>query len=195
MEMPGLDRTIFYWINSWPEFFAPLFAFLSDATKIWPGRVLLLICLIYCLWNPRLRAAAILGLICFPIANEICDLLKNGLQMKRPSVELVDAIVRGNRLTSFGTASAHSANMACFAAAFAGFDRRWGIGWAVIAFLVGLSRIYNGVHYPSQVLLGWTVGALVGWLGVLVARRIIQSKASVAPEPVEPSPADGGTSG
>lgn len=193
--VPGLDRQIFYWINGWPEFFAPLFAFLSDATKIWPGRILLALVLAYCLWQPKLRTPALIGVLCFPIANEICDILKNGLQMKRPCVELADAIVRGKALTSYGTASAHSANMACIAAAFLGFDRRWGVAWAVVAVLTGLSRIYNGVHYPSQVLFGWAVGAAVGLLAVWIVRRVQARRARVAAETVEPGPSDGAAQG
>lgn len=37
--------------------------------------------------------------------------------------------------------------------------------------LVGFSRLYLGVHYPSDVLAGYCVGAVFVWIGTKVAKR------------------------
>src|SRR5258706_540917 len=52
---------------------------------------------------------------------------------------------------------------------------------ALLSFLVGASRVYLGVHYPSDVLAGWTVGlawALLCW----TVARYLQVRGSVEPE-------------
>jgi len=58
---------------------------------------------------------------------------------------------------------------AAFAIAFAvlAFSRRAGIGFLVVATLIGLSRVALGLHYPSDVV----AGMLVGWISALVVTR------------------------
>ena len=65
--------------------------------------------------------------------------------------------------------SGHSA--ASFAAAWALFRterRQWGVPALVLAALISLSRLYVGVHYPTDVLLGALIGVVVAQAAVAI---------------------------
>ena len=54
--------------------------------------------------------------------------------------------------------------------------KRWSWLALVFAFLMGLSRIYLVVHYPSDVLGGLIVGTIAGVIGTLVAQNLIPKR-------------------
>ncbi len=170
-----MDRAIFHWINRWPESFAPAMrAFSEGLDSPWTKGLLALVVVALLAAGKDTRRAAILALLAFPLADGATNVLKHAFPAARPCNDptLADCILRIGAAQSSGTASAHSANMAAVATVFLLTLRLFGLPWALLAVLVGLSRIYNGVHYPWQVGLGWTVGVLVAVFVVLVGRRV-----------------------
>ena len=165
--MRDIDRAIFGWINHWPESLAPIFLFFSEGIKTKAVRIgLTLLIIVLIAWNAKTRKTVLLALVAWPLANGLTDQLKNVFQMARPDVDYPEAITRVHLLTSYGTASAHAANMAAIAFVFTYYLKGWGAIWIAVALITGLARIYVGVHYPSQVLLGWVCGAFCGLLVV-----------------------------
>ncbi len=65
--------------------------------------------------------------------------------------------------------SDHTAAAFALATSFLSFNKKWGKWFLVGAFLIGLSRVFVGVHYPLDIFVGGLLGT-----GVAVAvRRII----------------------
>jgi undecaprenyl-diphosphatase len=50
----------------------------------------------------------------------------------------------------------------------------------LVIFLVGLSRVWLGVHYPTDVLAGWTAGAVIVLLFARLSRRVSPEPAAEA---------------
>jgi undecaprenyl-diphosphatase len=71
--------------------------------------------------------------------------------------------------------SGHAAGSFAFAVFVSRLDRR--LAWLLVplAFLVALSRVALGVHYPSDVLAGALLGAALGWIGAIIYERRLPS--------------------
>jgi membrane-associated phospholipid phosphatase len=86
-----------------------------------------------------------------------------------PTVQLHDVGVGG-----YGLPSGHSQNaVVLWGSIAAGFRKTW--LWVlaiVLVVLIGFSRVYLGVHFPTDVLGGWAVGAVLLALYVALGPRI-----------------------
>lgn len=98
------------------------------------------------------------------ISNSLNAILKIIFHGPRPF--FYDGRVRAlTTETSFGIPSGHAQNSAAvwgLLAIHAG-GGWWVVGAIILVFLIGLSRLYLGVHFPTDVLLGWLAGALLVW--------------------------------
>jgi undecaprenyl-diphosphatase len=95
---------------------------------------------------------------------------KGAFRRARPLLEAVPVLRRLRRqpvTSSFP--SGHSASAAAFAAGAALESPGWGAAVAPVAASVAFSRVYTGVHYPSDVLAGCALG--VG--AALVVRALV----------------------
>ena len=65
-----------------------------------------------------------------------------------------------------------NAAFACMVPAFLLGKKSWSWLCLLFAFLMGVSRIYLVVHYPSDVLGGLIMGTIAGLLGVLIMKHL-----------------------
>lgn len=171
-SLNSLDTRLFLAINGWHNsFFDPIMYWFSDKL-IWVPMYLLIVFLI--VWRYKTKGLLILLFVGILIA--LCDqtashLIKNLALRLRPSHEPALAglihLSKAGPGGLYGFVSSHAANAVGLATFlylvlddwFKGL-KYWLMIWAV---LVSYSRIYNGVHYPGDVIGGAAVGLLLGW--------------------------------
>lgn len=102
--------------------------------------------------------------------------IKDTVQRARPGDNTeISAVVR-SPYGGYSFFSNHAANMFAFAVFVSAFfvSLRWPL--IFVAALVGYSRIYNGVHFPSDVLFGALFGITLGIVFSSGARRWLNIK-------------------
>jgi membrane-associated phospholipid phosphatase len=92
----------------------------------------------------------------------IADMLKHGLGRLRPFNRLPDALVLVGKSGSFSMPSSHALNWFLGTIIAFAYYRKSIYYMLPLAVIVSFSRIYNGVHYPGDVLAGAVIGAGTG---------------------------------
>ena len=133
---------------------------------------------LFVLRENKKKALIILGLTALTVA--ISDPFSSQILKKifaRPRPCNPEFFVEGGRFLlgmrdSYSFPSSHSMNMFAIATLYTCFyPKRW-IYFFAFASMIGYTRVYCGVHYPSDVLGGAVLGCLIGW-GVYLAYRKI----------------------
>ncbi|POX50861.1 phosphoesterase [Streptomyces sp. Ru71] len=129
--------------------------------------------------TPRGRRAAARGVASLALASLTINTLgKRSVRRARPvldPVPLVRQLKRQPITTSFP--SGHSASAAAFATGVALESPAWGAAVAPVAFSVAMSRVYTGVHFPSDVLAGAALGAGAAF----AVRGLVPTREQLAP--------------
>ncbi|MDT0409744.1 MULTISPECIES: bifunctional phosphatase PAP2/diacylglycerol kinase family protein [Streptomyces] len=129
---------------------------------------------LYATRSPRARRAAVRGLVSLGLASATVNTIgKRAVRRARPlrdAVPLVRQLKRQPLTTSFP--SGHAASAAAFAAGVTLESRALGALVAPVAFSVAASRVYTGVHYPSDVL----AGAALGVGAALAVRGLVPTR-------------------
>jgi undecaprenyl-diphosphatase len=111
--------------------------------------------------NPQIARGFLLGgLFAFAIELPLYKLLKKGIKRDRPCEALSNVYRRISPSDQFSFPSGHTSAAFVMATLLSYFFPSLSIPLFIWALLVGFSRIYLGVHYPSDILAGIVVGIL-----------------------------------
>ena len=171
-----LDVTIFRLING--RLHTP---FLDVAMRLVTTQenwyvVLLIAWVALIIWGGhRGRMAAAMLVVAVALSDQItCSLLKPLVARLRPcnalDAETVRLIVGGSKAFSFP--SAHASNSFAMAAVASWRFENASVLFYGFAALVAYSRVYAGLHYPSDVVAGAILGFVVGWFSTWLVSSI-----------------------
>ena len=172
----NLDGNILLWIQDFirNDFLSPIFIFithLGNGGKIW---IAISIFLLLFKKTRKIGMMSLLGLLGSYLINNLC--IKNLVCRTRP-YEVVDGLkLIIERQRDFSFPSGHTASS--FASAivlYKELPKKYGITALIFATIMGLSRLYVGVHYPSDVIVGAISGILIG-LGVCRIYHKLESR-------------------
>jgi len=157
----ALDRSVFLilngrWVHPWLDRFFP---FLTNLDHFSVALAAVWIALLAFGRARGRRAGLLLALALILSDQAVNEILKPWIGRARPCVAVEEARVLVDFARSPSFPSSHAANITAAMAVLGFFYRKMAAVCLVIAFLVGYSRIYVGVHYPLDVLAGSFIGA------------------------------------
>ena len=184
-----LDSQLLLFFNSFHTPFLDRFMMLFTGRFIWAPMYALILLLFFKKYNPlRAGVFAVMLVAAIALTDQTCaTVLRPIFERLRPSnlnnplSEFV-TVVDGYRGGRYGFPSCHAATSFALAIFLSLVVRRRGFslvifGWAM---LNSYSRMYLGVHYPGDILVGATIGSAYGFichrLALLTAMRLIKRR-------------------
>lgn len=164
----AVNRPLFALINGvkWP----PLDWIMLSTTHLGNGAVAGMLVLLLAAFRRDLTLRAAAAMI---VAGVLVHIIKDFVPMPRPPALIGDSVnVLGPRLMGKSFPSGHTATAFALAFALKGcVDRRVFKAVLAAAVLVGVSRVYIGVHFPVDA----AFGAFLGWASAAATRGPVGS--------------------
>jgi len=111
-----------------------------------------------------LRVMAIKAMISITISTGIGKILKISVTRLRPFINIPNLNIKKIGIDKYSFPSGHTTGAFSLAVIIALYFPVFGFITLPLACFVGISRIYIGVHYPTDVIMGMFIGSLCSFL-------------------------------
>jgi undecaprenyl-diphosphatase len=176
--LSNLEKSMTLWIyHNSNSGFDSFFPFYTDLHKILWFIIPALSILVY-YFIKRFKRSGVTYLLFLMLSLGVSDFagknVKNNFPRMRPytvaELQIKEKSPAGPTSSFY---SNHTSNMFTFAMYTSQFFPAAKPYVFALAFLTGYSRMYTGVHYPSDVLAGALMGLLIGWIFARLAKKIV----------------------
>ena len=157
-----MDRAVFFFINHGLS--NPFFNFIMPViSEICDGPILFAVSFVLLFSKKReLRTLGLIMLAGLSVSFYVVSGLKELVARPRPFLVLTDVFLLAKE-KSMSFPSGHAATSFMAATALAAYFKKYAAVFYSFAAAVAVSRVYMGVHYPSDVLAGAGLGILIGY--------------------------------
>jgi len=180
----GIDRSLFFFIHQTlrNDLLNVVMPFLTNLNQMSGGKIFFLTVgiLMLALGGRTGRIVVLVLLLTITISDQFSSrVVKSIVNRERPCHVLpeVRPLVDCGSGKSFP--SSHAVNMFAAAVVFSYGYRRWAWAFYSLAGVIAFSRVYVGVHYPSDVAGGALIGFLIG-LGMVALVHTVENKYTAA---------------
>jgi undecaprenyl-diphosphatase len=181
----GLDASFFHlingvWTNAMLDTLMPALSRAGNRGTIW----LVLLGAVAAFGKKTGRRIALAGLVALAVGFVSSELIKDLTMRPRPFVMLDEVRLLMSAPHSYAFPSGHTTSAFGAASGTVLAARRllrrvplWGWAMLLLAAAISYSRIYVGVHWPTDVAAGVILGLASGWAGARLALRRWRRKA------------------
>lgn len=142
-------------------------------TVLW----LLILLLIYIFDRKKVKAIFLISFLAWIIHLFITELIiKNIYFRPRPYLLIDNLTVIGKKFTDSAFPSGHVASTVAFLFVLCVYNKKFIIPSILFSLIMAWSRIYNGLHWPSDTLIGMFLGLSYGYLAILILRKFYENK-------------------
>ena len=163
------------WTHPWLDTFFPA---ITDLHKVLWFQILIIV-LILSLFIYKFKKQAFFVFLCLALALSFSDLIGNRAFKKvferpRPGDVPSNSVIVRSPYGGYSFVSNHTTNMFCLAKFSGDLIPQLRLPLYVAAVITGYSRVYNGVHYPTDVFAGGILGYFIGLIFSYFCKFILQ---------------------